>query len=95
MSEGMQITALRHVEIAEEHASLRAVVSSAVEFTLGHSPNDAFQLEFVDKLIAEFQKQEERRSRLERPGARVSDLILRSPYGQARLEAQQNFTTRV
>jgi hypothetical protein len=39
----------------------------------------------VDKLVAEFQKQEERSSRLEWSGARVCDLLLGPPSSRARL----------
>jgi hypothetical protein len=38
-----------------------------------------FRMEVVDEMVAEFQKQEERRSWLERPSARVYDLILGPP----------------
>jgi hypothetical protein len=85
MSEGMWITALRHTEMEEELAALRAAVSSVAEFTLGRSPNEAFRVKVVDELIAEFWKSEERRSRLERPGTRVCDLILGPPSDKARL----------
>jgi hypothetical protein len=40
----------------------------------------------LDKRVTEFRKQEERRSRLEKPGVRLCDLILGSPFSQARLE---------
>jgi hypothetical protein len=60
-------------------------VSSTSEFALGCSPNETFQVEVVDELIAEFQKQEEWRSRLERPGARAYDLIMAPPSGRGRL----------
>jgi hypothetical protein len=56
MLEGMQIVALYLVEMVEELASLRAVISYATEFTLGCSPNKAFRLEVLDKLIAGFRK---------------------------------------
>jgi hypothetical protein len=39
----------------------------------------------LDKQVTEFRKQEERRSRLEKPGVRLCDLILGSPFSQARL----------
>jgi hypothetical protein len=42
LSEGMQISTLSHAKMAEEVATLRAVVSSVTEFMLGHSPNEAF-----------------------------------------------------
>jgi hypothetical protein len=42
LSEGMQISTLSHTKMAEEVATLRAVVFSVIEFMLGHSPNEAF-----------------------------------------------------
>jgi hypothetical protein len=51
-----------------------------------NSPNEAFWVEVVDELVAKFQKQEERRSHLERPDTRVYDLILGPPTGQAWLD---------
>jgi hypothetical protein len=54
--EGMLIAALHHNEMLEEFAALRAAVSSIVKFALRHSPNDTFQVEGVDELIAECQK---------------------------------------
>jgi hypothetical protein len=60
-------------------------VSSASEFVLGRSPNETFLVEVVDELIAEFQKQEEWQSRLERPSARAYDLIMALPSGRGQL----------
>jgi hypothetical protein len=85
LSEGMWITALRHTEMAEELNVLQTAVSSAVEFALGRSPDETFQVEVVDELVAEFRKLEERRSRFEWPGMRIYDLLLGPPSGQARL----------
>jgi hypothetical protein len=34
-------------------------MSSTAKFMLGRSPNETFQVEVVDELVAEFQKQEE------------------------------------
>jgi hypothetical protein len=85
LSEGMQIAALCHTEMARELIVLWVVASSTVELVLGHSPDETFRLEVVGELVAEFQKLEERRSRLERPGARVYDLLLLPPHGQVRL----------
>jgi hypothetical protein len=45
LSEGMWITTLRHTEMARELVVLRAVVSSIVELTLGHSPDETFWVE--------------------------------------------------
>jgi hypothetical protein len=84
----MRIATLYHTEMAREFAMLRAVVSSPVEFTLRCSTNETFRVEVLDKLIAEFRKQEEWCSHLERPGTRVCDLILGPPSSQARLADQ-------
>jgi hypothetical protein len=54
MSEGIQIAALHRTEMARELAMLRAAVSSATEFVLGHSPNKTFQVEVVGELVVEF-----------------------------------------
>jgi hypothetical protein len=69
-------------------------VSSIVDFMLGHSPTETFQAEVMDELVVEFQRQEEWHSHLERPNARVSDLILGMPSGRARLVDQLEEATR-
>jgi hypothetical protein len=76
MSEEMWIAALYHTEMAQELAALWTTVSSIVEFKLGCSPDETIQVEVVDELVAKFQKPEERCSWLERPGARIYDLLL-------------------
>jgi hypothetical protein len=76
LSEGMWITGLCHTEMVDHLAALRTAVSSAAEFVLSHSPNEAFRVEVVDELVTEFQKQKERRSCHENPDMRVCDLIL-------------------
>jgi hypothetical protein len=81
----MRLAALRHTEIVGELAALQAVVSSVMELALGRSPNDAFHMEVVDELVAEFHKLEEWRSRLERSAMRICDLLLGLPPGRARL----------
>jgi hypothetical protein len=48
-------------------------------------PIDTFQVEVVGELVAEFQMLVERRSRLERPSARICDLLLGLPPDRARL----------
>jgi hypothetical protein len=58
--EGMQMTALRHTEIAV----LRAAVSSTMQSVLGRSPTEACQVDVVDELLAAFWEQEERRCRI-------------------------------
>jgi hypothetical protein len=81
----MQITTLRHIEMAGALAVLRAVVSSIVEVALCRSPNKTFQVEVVSELVAEFQKLEEWSSFLEQPGVRICDLLLGPPSGRVRL----------
>jgi hypothetical protein len=81
----MQITALRHIEMAGALAVLRAVVSSIVEVALWRSPNKTFQVEVVGELVAEFQKLEEWSSFLKQPGVRICDVLLGPPSGRVRL----------
>jgi hypothetical protein len=52
--EGMQITTLHHVEMAEQLAALQLVVTSVAVFMLGCSPPQAFRVELVDELVIEF-----------------------------------------
>jgi hypothetical protein len=54
LSKRMRLVALHHTELDGEIAVLRAVMSSATESVLGHSPNEIFQVEVVDELVAEF-----------------------------------------
>jgi predicted naringenin-chalcone synthase len=54
---------------------------------LKRSPTEAFQVDVVDDLLAEFQK-EERRSCLEKSDTRVCDRILGLPFGRVRLADQ-------
>jgi hypothetical protein len=55
----MWVFALRHTEMAGELATLRVAMTSTAEFVLGCSPKDTFQVEVVNELIAEFQRQDE------------------------------------
>jgi hypothetical protein len=59
LSEGMRITTLCHIEMAIDLATIRMMVSSVVEFMLGHLPDETFRVEVVDKVVAEFRKLEE------------------------------------
>jgi hypothetical protein len=52
-SEGMQLAALRHTEVAGELATW-AAMSSTVELALGRSPNEVFRVEVVGELVAKF-----------------------------------------
>jgi hypothetical protein len=83
VSKGMWLAALRHTEMARELTTFRAVVSSVVESLLGHSPSNTARAEVVGNLVAEFQKVEGCRSKLEQPTTRICDLLLRPPSGQA------------
>jgi hypothetical protein len=74
-----------HTRMAEELTVLLAVVSSATDMALGSSPDETFRVIVVGELVAEFQRLEERRSRLERPSVSIYNLLLRPPHGQARL----------
>jgi hypothetical protein len=85
LSEEMRIATLHRAKMAGELAALQVVVSSASEFMFGCSPDEIFWVEVVEELIAEFQKQQERRSCLERLGMRIYDLILGPPSGRAQL----------
>jgi hypothetical protein len=58
------------------------VVSSVVEFILRRSPIEAFRVDGVDGLVAEFWKQEEWCFYIERSSVRVCDLILGLPSCQ-------------
>jgi hypothetical protein len=85
LSEGMRLVALCHTEMARELSVLRAAVSSAMELVLGHSPSGTVCMDVVDEFATKFQKMEDRRSWLERPAARIYDLLLGPPTCQARL----------
>jgi hypothetical protein len=52
MLEGMWMAALHHTEMVGELVALRMVVSSVMEFALGLSPYETFQVEVVDELVA-------------------------------------------
>jgi hypothetical protein len=71
--------------MVEQFAVLRAAMSFTVEWVLGRSSTDAFYIDVVDELVAEFRKQEERCLRLKKSGIRVCDLILGPPSDWVRL----------
>jgi hypothetical protein len=81
--EGMQIAALWHTEMVGELATLQTVVSSTLEFTLGHLPDKTIWVEAVNEMVAEFYKLEEQLSWLKWPGVRICDLLLSLSSGQA------------
>jgi hypothetical protein len=85
LSEGMRVATFLHTEMARELAMLRTTVSSAVESMLGRSPGETFRVEVVGEQVDEFWRLDERCSWLERPGARIYDLLLGPPPNRARL----------
>jgi hypothetical protein len=68
-----------------ELTAFRAAVSSTTESVLGCSPSDTSCTKVVGELAAEFQKVEDRCSRLERPAARICNLLLGPLPVQAQL----------
>jgi hypothetical protein len=78
----MWLVALLHIEMAGELATIQVAVSSIMKSALGRSPNEIFCMEVVGELVAEFQRMEERRSRLEQPAVRIYDLVLGPPPGR-------------
>jgi hypothetical protein len=76
MSEGMRLAAWCRTEMAGKLSAFQAAVSSAMESVLGRSPGNTAHAEEVGRLTAEFQKVEGRHSKLERPAARICDLLL-------------------
>jgi hypothetical protein len=58
LSKGMWLAALHHTKMDGELPMIQAVVSFAMESTLGRKPNDTFHVEVVGELVAEFQKLE-------------------------------------
>jgi putative ubiquitin-RnfH superfamily antitoxin RatB of RatAB toxin-antitoxin module len=83
MLERMRASAICHIEMAGELATLRMAVFSVTESVLGRSPSDTFRVEVVGELVIKFKKMKVRRSRLERPTTRVCDLLLGSPPSRA------------
>jgi hypothetical protein len=79
LSEGMWLAALRHTE---EFATLWAVVSSSVDSVLWRSLDEAFHVEVVGELAAEFEKMEDQHSWLEWQVVWVYDLLLTPPPGR-------------
>jgi hypothetical protein len=75
----MEIASFCHIEMTEQFAVLWAVVSSATWSVLERSPIEAFRVEVVDELLAEFWEQEVQCPHLKKSGMRVCDLILGPP----------------
>jgi hypothetical protein len=80
----MWATAVRHARVVGELTMLRAAVSSAKELTLGLSPYETSRVEVMNELATKFQRLEELCSWLEGTDARIYNLLLRPPPGQAR-----------
>jgi hypothetical protein len=81
--ERMWATAIHHIEMVGELATLRVIVTSAVELVLGHWPDETFQVEIANELVDQFQKLKELCSWLERPSMRIYNLPLGPPSDQA------------
>jgi hypothetical protein len=81
--EGMRLAAICHTEMVVELAAFWAAVSSTAESMLKRSASNIACTEVVGELAAEFQKVEGCRSKLERPAARICDLLLGPPSGRA------------
>jgi hypothetical protein len=79
----MRLAALHHTEMAREHATFQAAVSSTTELVLRHSPSNIARVEVVSELAVEIQKLDGRRVKLEQPATRICDLLLRPPPDQA------------
>jgi hypothetical protein len=67
----MRHTTLRYTEAVEELATFWVVVSSAAESVLECSPGNTTYTEVVNEFVAEFQRVEVCRSKLEWPAARI------------------------
>jgi hypothetical protein len=61
---------------------LRAVVSAAAQTVLRHSCTEAFWVNVVEEMLAEFQEQVERCLFLENSSMRICNVILRPPSNQ-------------
>jgi hypothetical protein len=79
----MQLVALCHTKMAKEVAAFWAAVSSTVESVLQCLPRNTACAEVVGELAAELQKVDGHHSKLKRLAARICDLLLRPPPGQA------------
>jgi hypothetical protein len=84
LSEGMHAAPLHHTEMVGELATPQEAISFVVKLVLGSSPDNTFQVEVMDEVVAKFWRLEELCSRLERPSASIYDLLLGPPLGKAR-----------
>jgi hypothetical protein len=67
LSEGMRLATLHHNEMVQELAAFWAVLSSATESVLRHSPNDVACAEVAGELVAELHKVEGHRKNSSNP----------------------------
>jgi hypothetical protein len=84
LSEGMWIAAVRHTKMAEQFVDgslVRGNVASALESVLGRSLTEAFRVDDVDELVAEFLMPDERLLCVEKSSMTVYVLILGLPSG--------------
>jgi hypothetical protein len=56
LSEEMQSAIVCHTDMARILAMLRAVVSSTMQYVLGHLRGEAFRVEVVDEMLPEFEE---------------------------------------
>jgi hypothetical protein len=85
--EQLEELTLLHLSITFQRGcgSLLSTTLRWPEFTLVRSPNETFQVEVVDELVAKFQKLDERRSWYEQPSMRIYDLLIGPPSSWSRL----------
>jgi hypothetical protein len=81
----MRRVAICHTEMAQQLTVLRAAVSSITWSVLGRFPSEAFRVEVVDEMLADFWEQAEWCSHRKNSGMRVCDPILGPPSGRVRL----------
>jgi hypothetical protein len=79
----MRLATLHHSEMVWELAAFQAAVSSTAESVLGRSPNNIPRVEVVGELVAKMHRVEGCHSKLERPSAKIRELLLRPSLGRA------------
>jgi hypothetical protein len=79
----MQLVTLHHNDKVRELAKFWVAVSSAAELVLWRPPNNIARAEVVGELMAKLHMAEGHRSKLERPAAKICNLLLRPPPGRA------------
>jgi hypothetical protein len=86
--------ALPYTEMVRELTTFWVVVSSVMESMLGRSSSDTTHMEVLGELVTEFQKEEGRHSRFERPTTRIYNPFLGPPPGWACLVDHLNEAAR-